>query len=232
MSKFSDLKQVVVILAHPDDAELSCFGTLLKYCEQGYKVNVIIVCSGERGVSLADSKQQGIKRLDKALRYQESVAAFSNTSIMVECLNYEDGKIILDTELISSVEKRLQELQPKILITHWVKTNGFEHQDHVVIGQACLNASLRCHSIQLILQTEPLHAIKNQFIPNYFVNISDYFEQKMYALSQHKSQIGRVYLTEEFHLLKARQNALTAGIGFYEQNLLFESFIATLHVEL
>lgn len=232
MSKLTSLQQVAVVMAHPDDAELTCFGTLLKYCEQGYKVNVIIVCSGERGISLADVEQHGTKSLDKALRYQESLAAFINTSITVECLYYEDGKITLDTELISAIERKLQALQPKVLITHWTEANGFEHQDHVVVGQASLNASLRCHSIQLILQTEPLHAVKNQFTPNYFVNISTFFKQKMVAISQHKSQLGRAYLTEEFHLLKGRQNALAAGMGFYQQNLLFESFIATLHVEL
>jgi N-acetylglucosamine malate deacetylase 1 len=225
-------QSIVVVMAHPDDAELTCFGTLLKYQARGYTAHVIVVSTGERGIAITDRQQTKQKRLPQSLRFQESLAAFATTDISLECLNYEDGQLHLNTQLISLIETRLKELQTTLLITHFVSETGFDHQDHHVVGKAALNAALRCSFIQQIWQTEPLHPVKNNFQPNYFVNITNYFDQKMTALAAHHSQAGRTYLTRDFHELRSRYHALSASTKYYNQGLLFEAFVAKSIIDL
>lgn len=218
-------KSVVTVMAHPDDAELTCFGTLLHYLDHGYQAHVLIVCTGEHGISVHDKEQGDIQRLGKQLRFQESEAAFAGSGVALQALGYEDSQFSLDTVLISAIEKRLHMIQPTILLTHFVNSTGADHQDHSIVGQACMNVAVRCPSIQLILQAQPLQDIRSQFKPNYFVDITKFFEQKMTALAAHQSQAGRAYLTREYHHVRGRVNALGAGTLFFEQGKLFESFV-------
>lgn len=223
--------KIIAVLAHPDDAELTCFGTLLKYVAQGHEVKVIIACTGERGISIPERKHS-TQRLEQSLRYQESLRAFSATGIEVETLAYEDGSLAFNCDLISAIETKLRTSQPDILLTHFVCANGNDHQDHYVLGQTCVNAALRCKSLKKLLHAEPLQPVKCDFMPNYFVNITDYFERKIQALSEHTSQQGRAYLTREFHLTRSRNNALAAATEFHTQGLLFESFYCRQWVDL
>jgi LmbE family N-acetylglucosaminyl deacetylase len=215
-------KQLVVIMAHPDDAEILCFGTILKYLKKGYTVDIITVCSGENGISLADRQHKDIRKLHSSIRHQESLRAFEGTSAILKNLEYEDGNIQLNGKLISDIELNLHQLNPQVLITHYVEPSGLDHQDHRIVGQACVNASLRCKSLKILLQAEPLCSRIN-FFPNYFINISNEFDRKIEALKCHESQKGRDYLTKEYHLLRGRQNANKVTYQS-EKEMLFESF--------
>lgn len=223
---------ILAVMAHPDDAEILCFGSLLKYQSLGYQVNVLICTTGEQGISIQDKKNHNITKLPVKMRYEETINAFKNTNIKLSHLNEEDGAIQLNNKLISAIEKQIQLVQPTILITHWITQNGLDHQDHAIIGQACVNVSQRCSSIKMLLQAEPLQQSKCEFVPNYFIEISKQFNEKMKALEQHQSQKGRIYLSPEFHRSRCQNNSLLAGRHYFESKLLFESFYLSHQVEL
>ena len=63
----TEKRTVMSIMAHPDDAELRCFGTLCKYQDMGYFCINLIVCNGESGISFTDKKQTGMYSLPKLL---------------------------------------------------------------------------------------------------------------------------------------------------------------------
>jgi N-acetylglucosamine malate deacetylase 1 len=217
---------LAIVMAHPDDAELLCFGTIRKYLQDGYKVYLFIVCSGEYGISVQDKQRLGKDSIDTQVRAQETLEAFQDLDVQVKFLGYKDSHIQMNNQLISDIEKHLAEVRPEILITHYVEASGFDHQDHTVTGQCTLNASVRLTGLRTILMSEAIQSFKMDFKPNFFVNITDYFEQKMVAINAHKSQAGRVYLMESFHLLRCQRNALAAGTDYYRDGLLFEGFIS------
>lgn len=217
---------LAVVMAHPDDAELLCFGTIKKYLQDGYKIYLFIVCNGEYGISVKDKQRLGKDSIDTRIRAQETINAFAGLDVQVEFLDYRDSHIKMENQLISDIEKRLAQIHPEILMTHYVETSGFDHQDHIVIGQCALNISLRLSALKMILMPEPINSFKIDFNPNFFVNITEYFEEKMAAINAHKSQAGRVYLMREFHLLKCQKNALAAGTDYYRKGLFFESFVS------
>lgn len=216
-------KKLLAIMAHPDDAELRCFGTLMHYASQGYIVKVIVVCSGENGVSITDQMNTP-ENLIKLNRISETRKAFSKTSIIVEVLDFEDGNIHFNGALISEIEKEIKAFRPTVVITHFPESFGIDHQDHTNVGKSAINAASRQEFVKKILLCEPSLTIKSSFLPNYFVNIDNYFNMKMSSLKQHKSQQGRYYLTEKYHLNKAMYYGSNVSYNSGEKSEKFEAF--------
>lgn len=222
-------RRVVGIFAHPDDAEIVCFGTLITFVRRGYAVSVYVVRDSTSGVSVAMRAEGGPVRVDREVRFSESVEAFAGSGISIEWLNRvrEDG----DTRLVTAIEDVLLKTSPSIVISHWPSIEGLDHADHSLVGNAVSNASLRSPSVRLLLQGEPQHSFRCGFKPNYFLDITEVFDAKMEALGKHRSQVGRAYLSRDYHVMKARLSAHAAQPQLWAEGRLFESFVCPLLVD-
>lgn len=205
-------EKIAIVLAHPDDAELRCYGTICKYLDDGKECILLIASSGEHGISVREEQGKNVL-LNKKLREEETLLAFAGLAISFRFLHQNDGYMEYGRDLIHSIESELIEIQPDIIITHYPDSYGVDHQDHTAIGKAVLNCSSRINSVKKILLCDPLKTVRSGFLPNYFVDITDYFDKKMMALECQKSQEGRFYLEEDFHKTK--------GL-FYAANLSYE----------
>lgn len=214
--------RALIVMAHPDDAEIGCFGTMMALRERGYEVHLLIVGSGEHGVSVQD-RAQGAGPLEPSLRLKESIAAFDKTGVVVESLLHEDGALEVTRQLISEIEAKIKSFKPALLITHHLDLTGLDHQDHQAVARAVVNATARSRSVETLLYSEP-HLSRTQFNPTVFVDITPYQAQKLKALEAHQSQAGRVYLSERYHYSRGLRNAHKAGTWFLEQDRCFESF--------
>lgn len=221
---------LLIVLAHPDDAEILCFGTIKKFIEQGSRVSLVIVCAGDTGLSIAEQESRGSKKIDNTLRYEETVAAFAGSGVEIQCLGFTDGELQLNTALISAIEKAMSMINPDALITHFIDYGGTEHQNHTTVGRAAINAAVRTRSLRLILHPEPLSK-RALFTPNYFVDITRHFAAKVEALSKHKTQAGRPYLTSDYHYARCRYNASRLGLDAPSGGPLFESFYSYLYID-
>lgn len=215
---------LLVVTAHPDDAEIRCYGTLCKYRDEGYKCYVLIASSGENGISLEDKKRFLKNYVEKETRETETKNAFKGSEIEVEILNFEDGNISVNKNLISTIEKKIKDYQPEIVITHYPDNLGIDHQDHTAVGRAVINCASRIESVKRIMLCEPMFTLRAGFIPNCFIDISPYFENKIQALKQHKSQLGRYYLEEDYHLTRSDYYGLSVGLGVGSSGGKFEIF--------
>jgi LmbE family N-acetylglucosaminyl deacetylase len=196
-------ESVVAVVAHPDDAELLCFGTLLRYAKAGAAVSVLAVSNGIAGVSLTDEEAGRV--LTDGERWSEMEEAFEGTGIQASCLGLPDGELRCDRSLISRIERVLLDRSCTVLITHCTGSAS-DHQDHRAVGEAAVNAATRVASCRCVLHGEP-HAPFSGFAPSVFVDITDQVAAKVRALKAHRSQAGRWYLSEEF----IRQRAATAA---------------------
>lgn len=215
---------VLAVMAHPDDAELRCFGTLSKYVDKGYSCIVLIICSGENGISIEDREKSGRVKFTEETRIQETITAFKDTGIEVRMLHFEDGSISCNRELIVAIETELKIYNPEIVITHFPDQYGADHQDHSAVGKATINCATRLESVRKILMCEPLMALRTGFQPNYFVDITEYFERKIRSLECHKTQMGRFYLEREFHENKSLYYASNVSYEKARQGQKYESF--------
>lgn len=216
-----------VVMAHPDDAEIGCMGAMLLLKERGWDVHLLIVGSGEHGISVTDRADLS-EVFEQTLRLRESRASFEDTGVHLECLLQQDGSLTCNIALISAIEKVLRRVQPSLLITHHIDETGIDHQDHSAVARATMNASIRTASIQTILHCEP-HLSRTSFLPNVFVDITPHMERKLTALACHESQAGRVYLSRTFHLNRGLRNAHKAATRFLTEERYFEAFSLALH---
>lgn len=196
-------EHVVAVVAHPDDAELLCGGTLLRLHKAGARVSILTATHGANGISVADATTG--RHLSREERVLESATAWAGTGIQVSCLSLEDGALTADRHLISLLEAKLVQSGCTTLITHSPRAAN-DHQDHLAVAAAASNAATRVSTCHTVLYGEP-HAPRSQFAPTVLVDITDVLDDKIKALQAHQSQAGRWYLSEKY----TRHRAADAG---------------------
>lgn len=178
---------LLVIAAHPDDAELGAAGTILKHVALGKKVGVVDLTKGELGT-----------RGTPQIRAEEAAEASEILGLSVrENLGMRDGFFSNDEEHQLQVIRVIRKYQPEIVISNALHDR---HPDHKragdLVNDAVFFAGLRKietsddHGIQaphrprLVLQLIQDHYIK----PDIVIDVTDYWQQKLHAIKAYKSQ--------------------------------------------
>ncbi len=178
---------VLVIAAHPDDAELSCSGTIFSLIAQGKKVGVADLTKGELGT-----------RGSAEIRKQEAEDAAEIMGLSVrENLEFRDGFFTNDEKHQIEVIKLIRKYQPEIILTNAIADR---HPDHAkaaeLVKVSCFLAGLkRIETIhlgeeQIAWRPKNLyHFIQSDYItPDFVVDISPYWTQKVAAIMAYKTQ--------------------------------------------
>ena len=170
---------LLAIMAHPDDAELLCGGTLARAADAGYRVGVLDLTRGEGGTW---GSAEG--------RASEAQAAASILGVSVRAnAGLADSALMNTPEARNTVAGHLRALRPRTVILHWPDHGRLP--DHRVASQlaydACFIAGLRRapvegspHRPQKILYAMSYReeAVK----PSFVVDITDQIERKLDAI--------------------------------------------------
>jgi len=186
---------LLVVMAHPDDAELLCGGMLIKTAALGKRVGVLDLSSGEMG-----SSGSGEIRRQEAARAAEVMGLAERRSA-----GLPDAELENDQASRLVVAQHLRELRPRVVVTHW---KVGRHRDHRVacelVRDACFLSGLR----KLDVEGRPFRPRKLVYAtafredadpPDIVVDVTDQMEAKLDALSSYTSQfegvtgIGEVY---------------------------------------
>ena len=213
---------ILAIGAHPDDVELGCGGTLLSHMAKGRKVGILDLTRGELGT-----------RGSAELRDQEAAAAAQILGIGIrENLAFEDGFFQNDSDHQLAIVSIIRKYQPEIILANAINDR---HPDHgraaKLISDACFLSGLP--KIETMLDGQPqakwrpqavYHYIQAYYAePDFVVDISDYFEQKMKAVNAYGSQFHNPESKEEqtfistpqfMNLVVARTAEFGATCGF------------------
>ncbi len=175
---------ILAVFAHPDDAELTVGGTLLKMKHLGYRTGILDVTAGEMGTR-GTPEGRAIEAADAARILKLELR---------ENLSLPDGHVfVTDIERIKLV-RALRRLKPKVILTHQI---GDSHPDHDHIAQLVRKsarlASMRRYDEETgdekIAVPIVAHNIFSRRVePSFIVDISDFLEEKMAAIRAHKSQ--------------------------------------------
>jgi N-acetylglucosamine malate deacetylase 1 len=193
-------KVVLAIFAHPDDAELTCFGTLALLKSLGYRILVAIVTDG-LGASTGGIFSD---RVEEA----ENASAIMGFELMRGSL--PDGDLRYGGVLIAQIERWVVDYRPSIVITHDRDPAGVDHQDHSAVAHAVLNVAQRTPKVDLLLQAEPARGSRS-FVPNVFVDVTEFAAKKLDAIACHKSQLNKPYLQPSFVNLRSNWWATSSG---------------------
>ena len=173
---------ILVFAAHPDDAELACGGTIIKHTSNGYKVGIIDLTAGELG-----TRGTGQIRLEEA----DASSKIMNLSLR-ENLGFDDGFFINDDLHKKVLIEKIREYRPDIVLTN---APSDRHPDHgrasqLTIDSCFLSGLEKIDTNQKLWRPKAIyHYIQfNNLNPDFVVDITSYFEQKMKAVKSYKSQ--------------------------------------------
>ena len=178
---------VLVFAAHPDDAELSCGGTILSLIASGKKVGIIDFTRGEMGT-----------RGTPEIRDAESAAAGEILGLTIrENLRYKDVFFRNDDEHVLGVVQKIRQYQPDTILANALADR---HPDHgkaaQVVKRATFLAGLKNVKTELNGAQQQnwyikdlYHYIQTDFHkPDFVVDVSAFWETRMEAVRAFKSQ--------------------------------------------
>lgn len=172
-------RSILGVIAHPDDLELMAGGTLAKWIKEEHKVHVVTFSDGvwtsPEGKLMRDSEE--------ALEEQRKAAEYLGYT--VENLKYPAMNLEHKDEYVCEVLRRIDEHNIDTIICPWERDI---HHDHEVVSRIAVSASRR---VPRILMGQINYYLRNIFNPNYFVDISDTWEQKIKSLECFKVQWKR-----------------------------------------
>ena len=194
-------ESALAIMAHPDDIEFSCAGTLARWVRAGARVGYVLVTSGDVGIA-----QAGMTRARATeIREAESLAAAGVIGVTgVTFLREPDGMVEATLELRKKLVREIRRFRPEVVICGdptllWAGDNYINHPDHRAVATAAVDAIFPAAGQPNLfeeLEAEGLTAYKPRkvYVSNWreaslYVNIDDTIELKIQALREHKSQM-------------------------------------------
>lgn len=179
---------ILVLAAHPDDAELGCGGTLALHVSMGHKVGIVDFTRGELGT-----------RGTPELRAQEAAAGAKILGVSVrDNLGLKDGFFQNDPEHQLKVIRAIRKYQPAIVLANAITDRHIDHGKGAALAyDACFLSGLtkietRDDDGNLQQAWRPpyiYHYIQSQYIePDFIVDISKFWDKKIEAIKAFKSQ--------------------------------------------
>ncbi|WP_200978684.1 bacillithiol biosynthesis deacetylase BshB1 [Echinicola sp. 20G] len=178
---------ILAIAAHPDDAELSCSGTLAAHADKGYKVGVVDLTQGEMGT-----------RGTPKLRLEEATASSKILKLSArENLGFRDVFFKDDEEHRLEIVKIIRKYRPEIILANAVTDR---HPDHGKGASLVTNACFVSGLIKVETELDGVkqeawrpkfvyHYIQNNYIePDFVFDISEYWDVKLESIKAFKSQ--------------------------------------------
>ena len=223
-----ETERVMVITAHPDDAEFTVAGTVARWAQEGNAVIYVICTDGSRGSNDPKVRPEHLVAIRRA--EQEAAARILGVEEIVY-LGYEDGTLQPTLALRRDLTRVIRRYRPDIVVcpdptVRYYGDGYLNHPDHRAAGDAALDAvfpSARTRYIFPELLAEGLepHTVREVYIrgalsPNLWVDISDTIELKIAALREHESQVGRIQGWEERVRDRARGEATGQGVAYAE----------------
>jgi LmbE family N-acetylglucosaminyl deacetylase len=175
-----NIKNILAVVAHPDDLEMMGAGLMLKLKKDRVKTHVLILTNG------AWTSPEGI-----IMRSKDD--SFLEMTEIIKFMDYDSCDILdepaLDLQfkdhLVCEVLKRIDKFDIDTIITTWDKDS---HRDHRIASEIALSASRR---VQNFMMGQVNYFMKDFFTPNFFVDITNEWKQKIEALSLFRSQWER-----------------------------------------
>ncbi|ULB34895.1 MULTISPECIES: PIG-L deacetylase family protein [Proteiniphilum] len=185
-------KRVIVICAHPDDAELTTGGTGILLSRSGYKVKLVSLTNGNKG------HHEGTKNEIAIRRYNETQEVKKRMNCEYEILNNEDGELEANLKNRMEVIRLIREWKADIVITH---PSYDYHPDHRNTSLLVQDAAFLVNvpkilpevpaltESPLFLYTRGRYADRQKPNPDIVVDITPVVREKAYIIDAHASQI-------------------------------------------
>lgn len=185
-------ERVLAVVAHPDDAELLCAGTLARAKEDGAAIGIFVCCRGDKG-----QPAQPITNLT-AVRRKEAAASAKILGADLFFGGYPDGTLQDGNAERSALTEIYRRFKPSLVLAHAPEDY---HPDHRAASALAEAASWFCASRGYKTRSEAVTAPPalwwmdtinmSGFTLGFYVDVTEQFDLKLRMLASHKSQLER-----------------------------------------
>ncbi len=215
--KYPKKNKILIVAAHPDDEILGCGGTILKL-RKNSEINVIFMTDGTsaRGINIKEKKQRR-SNCEKLFKYLKI-----NKPLFFNFPDNQMDKVPL-LKIIKKIELLIKKIKPDTIFTHYSECLNIDHR---ITCQAVLTACrpLKKNPVKKILSFEILSSTewsknKNKsFEPNYFIDISKEFKNKINALKFYKKELRKYPHSRSTKGVEtlARFRGISCGVNYAE----------------
>jgi len=219
------MNKVLVIAVHPDDETLGCGGTLLKHKKNGDEIHWLIATDIKESQGfkkeIIDQRKEEIVKVATSYNF-DSVHNLNLSTMRVDEYNMSD--------LIGKISTIINEVKPNII---YLPFKSDVHSDHRHIFDAAYSCTKsfrypfikKIYMIETLSETEFSPSTKeDSFIPNMFVDISDFMDEKLDIMRIYASELGQHPFPRSERNLKALATlrGATSGCNYAESFMLLK----------
>jgi LmbE family N-acetylglucosaminyl deacetylase len=191
----------MAIVAHPDDIEYSCAGTIARWAKAGARISYVLCTSGDVGID-----EPGMTRTQAAaIREAEQLEAAKIAGVSeVIFLREPDGLLVPTLELRKKLVREIRRFKPEVVVCGdptivWAGADYINHPDHRAAATAALDAVFPAAGQpnlfeELAEEGLTAHKPRKVFVTTWdgadiYINIEETIDIKIQALRAHKSQM-------------------------------------------
>lgn len=194
-------ESAMAIVAHPDDIDFSCVGTLARWAKAGARISYVLCTSGDVGI--ADPGMTRQKAIEIRETEQNEAARIAGANEVIY-LREPDGMLVATLELRKKLVREIRRFRPEVVITGdptrvWTGNSYINHPDHRAASAAALDAVFPAAGQpnlfeEIAEEGFQAHKPRKVYVTTWdeadvYVNIEETIDTKIAALRAHKSQM-------------------------------------------
>ena len=216
-------KRGMVVVAHADDAEWGCSGTVAKLCDEGWEMVYVLCTDGSKGID--DPEISGDELIRIRMAEQTNAGKVLGLHDVV-FLGYEDAMLQPTLDLRRDIARQIRRHRPDLIICQnpvrdLVGRGYIGHPDHFAAGEATLAAVYptardRLTFPELLDEGLEPHKVRELWImdrqnADQYVDVTEHIETAVDALRAHASQVDP---EDADKYLKGWRSEIGAEVGF------------------
>lgn len=196
-------RKVMVVFAHPDDAEFVAGGAIAKWAAQASVIWYVVCTDGSKGSHIENLPPGDLAR--RRENEQREAAAILGVKQVI-FLRYSDGELEADQRLKAELVQLIRRFQPGVVLS-WDPWRHYQlHSDHRASGLAAVDAvmaaAMPAHFPEHLQEGLQAHRVDEVYLfgtdnPDLWVDTSDTFAQKIAAIARHASQVADIAKVKE-----------------------------------
>jgi LmbE family N-acetylglucosaminyl deacetylase len=198
-------QRILFVLAHPDDGDFICGGTVARLAGEGRDIHYLLVTRGDKGTTDPDLTPERLATIRE--QEQRRAAALLGIQAVTFLDGYADGEVEPTLALRRDIAFVVRQWRPDVVFTFDPWKRYDVHPDHRAVGtctqDALVNAGARNFPDQLTNGITP-HGVKHLYYfstdqPNHWVEMSCVIDKKIAAMRCHESQMHNFNPDEYAH---------------------------------